>query len=109
MTEKIMRNVSGIYFVKTSEHIELDDANIEHIKSVFVPDADMEAFPIESENELSNEVRIFPLAVDSYPRVLSSNTASQAGEWALRKCANVGWEGNLQNVRSCLANLEMDF
>jgi hypothetical protein len=48
------------------------------------------------------------LSVDSYPKILSSMTALEAGAWALNKCLREGWEVSVENLKAALSNLEME-
>jgi hypothetical protein len=48
------------------------------------------------------------LSMESYPRVLSSMTAMEAGAWALNKCLKEKWEVTVFNLKAALTNLEME-
>ena len=52
------------------------------------------------------EMLWIPLDVNSFPGVLKSMTANQAGYWAIRKCKQQGWP--ITDWECCLTNLEMD-
>ncbi len=54
----------------------------------------------------SPEMLWIPLEVSSFPNVLKSMTANQAGYWAIRKCKQQGWP--ITDWECCLSNLEMD-
>jgi len=47
-----------------------------------------------------------PLCITTYPKVLASMTANQAGYYALKKCREQRWPHS--DYDCCLANLEMD-
>lgn len=48
------------------------------------------------------------LPKESFPRTLRTMTATEAGEWAVRRCVANKWEPTPDNIWSALANLEID-
>ncbi|HQL33760.1 MAG TPA: hypothetical protein PK969_10945 [Treponemataceae bacterium] len=44
----------------------------------------------------------------SFPRVVASMTAMEAGAYALDRCLKEKWEVTENNLRSALVNLEME-
>lgn len=98
--EEFKQMYPNYYFIKTINHITEPDYEL--IKMNFVPDNDVPEFP-------ENTPHILPLGIETYPGVLSRMSAMKAGAWAVGKCIQEKWEITMENVRCCLANLEMDF
>lgn len=96
-----------INFIKTKEFI--DRPNVELLKSNFIPDEDMPEFPVLENLGTRQSTRVYPLSVKEYPSVLKRMTATEAGAWAISKCRQQHWSICLENIQSCLANLEMDY
>lgn len=87
-----------VVFVKTKKRITKE--NVSELQENLILDDDTP--------ELKNDTVYFPLCVKNYPSALRSMTASQAGWWAMQKCRQQNWRLDEDNIRSCLANLEMD-
>lgn len=76
----------------TEENFETD------FKSSFIADADTP--------KSSTKIHWIPLCINTYPKLLASMTANQAGYYALKKCNEQHW--SYTDYECCLANLEMD-
>ena len=92
-----------VYFIRTRNDVTVP--NLQLLKKEFVPEYDQPEFP----SEINEDTRIYPFSEKSFPGILSSMTATQAGMWAIRKCKQECWEVSLDNIQCCLANLEMDY
>lgn len=53
-------------------------------------------------------VRDILLSMKSFPRVLASMTAMEAGAYALDRCLKEKWDVTENSLRSVLSNLEME-
>lgn len=84
-------------FCKVSKIITEENLKTDFVSS-FIADPDTPA--------LGTGVKWIPLCITTYPKVLASMTANQAGYYALQKCRGQRWP--LSDYDCCLANLEMD-
>lgn len=86
-----------VSFCKVNKKINKENIDTD-FREAFIPDEDTP--------QLVPGVLWIPLNVQSFPNVLKSMTANQAGYWAIRKCIQQGWP--ITDWECCLANLEMD-
>lgn len=96
MTDKKIKLV----FVKSKQYVN----SVEELNSegMLLPDEDTPNL-----KGVSGAV-VMPLAVTSFPKVLSSMTASKAGEYAMAVCRREKWDIDRDNLEACLAQLEME-
>ena len=92
--EEIVKEVSCCKVSKiiTEENFKTD------FESSFIADADTP--------KSGTKIHWIPLCINTYPKVLASMTANQAGYYALKKCNEQHWP--YTDYECCLANLEMD-
>lgn len=90
------KDADKVAFCKVKKPISKE--NFVEIKDNFIPDSDLP--------NLEGKLKLLPLSVTDYPKVLSSMTANQAGYWALMKCKEENW--HISDYECCLSNLEMD-
>lgn len=90
------KDADKVAFCKVKKPISKE--NFVEIKDNFIPDSDLP--------NLEGKLKLLPLSITDYPKVLSSMTANQAGYWALMKCKEENW--HISDYECCLSNLEMD-
>ena len=90
------KDADKVAFCKVKKPISKE--NFVEIKDNFIPDSDLP--------NLEGKLKLLPLSITDYPKVLSSMTANQAGYWALMKCKEENW--HISDFECCLSNLEMD-
>ena len=90
------KDADKVAFCKVNKPISKD--NFAELKDNFIPDSDLP--------NLEGKLKLLPLSITDYPKVLSSMTANQAGYWALMKCKEENW--HISDYECCLSNLEMD-
>ena len=95
-TSRNIKNADIVSFCKVKKPIK----EFAELNQNFITDSDSPA--------IDSNIAWIPLAVSLYPGVLSSMTANQAGFWAIMKCNEQRWEPSVENIESCLTNLEMD-
>ena len=90
----------GFWFVKTIKHVSTEEElnNRENL-----------IFEENSPTEMIGIAKVCPLAQEDFPTVLQRMTAMDAGNWAVEKCHQQGWEVNKDNIGACLCNLEIDY
>lgn len=103
----------NLYFIKTKTKIDTKKPkNVgecwEVIQENFIPDEDMPELP-DLETVYYGKKKFIPLAVTSFPGVLSRMSALKAGVWAYNKCEIENWEFCSDAIGCCLSNLEMDY
>lgn len=92
--EELAKSVS---FCKVSKIITEENFKTD-FKSSFIADQDTP--------DASSKVHWIPLCITTYPKILASMTANQAGYYAFKKCNEQKWP--CTDYDCCLANLEMD-
>lgn len=90
------KDADKVAFCKVKKPISKE--NFAELKDNFIPDSDLP--------NLEGKLKLLPLSITDYPKVLSSMTANQAGYWALMKCKEENW--HISDYECCLSNLEMD-
>lgn len=90
------KDADKVAFCKVKKPISKE--NFVEIKDNFIPDSDLP--------NLEGKLKLLPLSITDYPKVLSSMTANQAGYFALMKCKEQNW--HISDYECCLSNLEMD-
>ena len=92
-----------VYFIRTRTDVNVP--SLEILRKEFIPEDDQPEFP----KIINDDTRIYPFSEKSFPGILSSMTATEAGKWAIQKCKSENWELSKDNIECCLSNLEMDF
>lgn len=90
------KDADKVAFCKVKKPISKE--NFAEFKDNFIPDSDLP--------NLEGKLKLLPLSITDYPKVLSSMTANQAGYCALMKCKEQNW--HISDYECCLSNLEMD-
>lgn len=75
------KDADKVAFCKVKKPIS--EENFAELKDNFIPDSDLP--------NLEGKLKLLPLSITDYPKVLSSMTANQAGYWALMKCKEENW------------------
>ena len=91
------KDADKVAFCKVKKTITEENFKTEILEN-FIPDTDLQS--------LEGNLKLLPLSITDYPKVLSSMTANQAGYWALMKCKEENW--HISDYECCLSNLEMD-
>ena len=91
-----VKEANRVTFCKVKKPITQENVD-EKIAEYFIPEPDVPTY---------EGLIIIPLSITSYPKILSSMSANQAGYWAIRKCKQQKW--HISDYECCLANLEMD-
>ncbi len=91
------KDADKVVFCKVKKTITDENFKTEILEN-FIPDSDLQS--------LEGNLKLLPLSITDYPKILGCMTANQAGYWALMKCKEQKW--HISDYVCCLSNLEMD-